>query len=190
MKKGLKTRVPPSWCNSILECEKRPSDFLLNGETASKAVGMCLCGRVLSHIVKTIGPPAADLHVKAFLPRPPSSWLKTSLFHMKEVLGGFYSFYPSLIPIHSAFVFVFHKKSPLYSFISQTHIKTSYCVILSSFSITYSFFFSFFLINKITIVNIKYLFFSEYVSHWLTFFFFFFSGIWMGARGHASFGMC
>lgn len=66
-----------------------PSDFLLNGETASKAVGMCLCDRVLSHIVKTIGPPAAELHVKAFLPRPPSSLLKTSLFHMKEVLGGF-----------------------------------------------------------------------------------------------------
>jgi len=89
MKKGLKTRVPPSWCNSILECEKGLSGCLLNGETASKAVGMCLCGRVLSHIVETIGPLAAELHVKAFLPRPPSSWLKTSLLHMKEVLGAF-----------------------------------------------------------------------------------------------------
>ncbi len=107
MKKGLKTRVPPSWCNSILECE-------INGKTASKAVGMCLCGRVLSHVVETIGPPAAELHVKALFPRPPSSWLKTSLFHMKEMLGGFsltLSFpYPHRHCICSCVV-IFHKKS-------------------------------------------------------------------------------
>ncbi len=119
MKKGLKTRVPPSWCNSILECEKGPSDFLINGKTFSKAVGLCLCGRVLSHVVETIGPPAAELHVKALLPRPPSSWLKTSLFHMKEMLGGFsltLSFpYPHRHCICSCVV-IFHKKSSfLYS---------------------------------------------------------------------------